>query len=349
MAGQPLTRRRRAAQAAAAPAARRAVFTPAARAAALADAARRGDRAAAAACGTTPSTIRAWRSRARAQASPGPQSKPDAPPVAHGEGDPDALLARASEERAAERRTLAKVNHLVRAGLGPDARALSTVASDAGRRASNLEQAAAHIRESAARLAADEARLASGQIDTLEAAAKVFMIGCLGVRWSETMRDAFWATVGAIGQAEPIEGDRVRVESPPELDAARAEIEHTWRRTAREDVLAEQAQEREAAASAAIMPASAIPGGGGAADFGAAASDPEDPPPDPNPPPEQPDGLSFDQLPEEWRRKFALRPSLGVREFLGAQRREESARRTPRPSGPSRRDRFSFRHPGLLP
>jgi hypothetical protein len=57
--------------------------------------------------------------------------------------------------------------------------------------------------------------------------------------------------------------------------------------------------------------------------------------------------MSFDELPDEWRRRYELNPSLGVREYALAVKREErqeaeGGRRLPR-RGP----RPSFRHPAL--
>ena len=343
MSGQPLTRARRAA---AAPAARRAAFTPAARAAALADAERRGDRAAAAACGTTPSTICAWRSRARAQTSPGggSQSKPAAPPVAH--GDPDTLLARAAEERAAERRALTKVNRLVRAGLGPDARALSSVASDAGRRASSLEQAAAHARETSARLATEEARLSEAHVQAFDTLARLFFTAC-GLGWRREHEALLTALLAAFAEAERGDDGKLRVTIPAdEADAAREAIE----RAIRPRLVAALEEEREATNAGVTSPERET-AAGGAADFGATDSGLEDPPPDP--PPAQPDpeadGLpGWDELDETWKRRYGLNRSLGIREYAAAQQREENnRRRVVAAPGPSRADRYRFSHPGL--
>jgi hypothetical protein len=57
--------------------------------------------------------------------------------------------------------------------------------------------------------------------------------------------------------------------------------------------------------------------------------------------------MSFDELPDDWRRRYELNPSLGVREYALAVKREErqeaeGGRRLPR-----RSPRPSFRHPAL--
>jgi hypothetical protein len=57
--------------------------------------------------------------------------------------------------------------------------------------------------------------------------------------------------------------------------------------------------------------------------------------------------MSFDELPDEWRRRYELNPSLGLREYAVAVKREERQEAEQGGRLPRRSPRPSFRHPAL--
>src|SRR5262249_41874438 len=59
------------------------------------------------------------------------------------------------------------------------------------------------------------------------------------------------------------------------------------------------------------------------------------------------EAVSFDELPDEWRRRYELNPSLGVREYALAVKREERQEAEHGVRLPRRSPRPSFRHPAL--
>jgi hypothetical protein len=65
------------------------------------------------------------------------------------------------------------------------------------------------------------------------------------------------------------------------------------------------------------------------------------------PAPDEESGLSWGDLPEDWKARFNLQPKLGLYEYEQSLKREDMARRQPRASAPGRFDPARFTHPGL--
>jgi hypothetical protein len=208
------------------------------------------------------------------------------------------------------------------------------------------------------RVQAAEAKLAERHTWAFGQVVRCFVEAC-GLGWSEAHERLVGGVLRSFAEAR-IENGRLRAEFPePETQAARRALDGVLGRdraalgdnelpSAEEIERAVEAEAQQIADAALLVepvrmentaPVSAA-GRGAETDHAASAS--QDNPAEP----EHSDALSFDQLPEEWQRKYRLHPSLGVREYLAAVKREQREEQE-RQAMPTRRERHpSFSHPG---
>jgi hypothetical protein len=322
-------------------------FDAASRTAALKLAEKIGDKAAAKEIGCQPATIRSWRSRA----------KPQTLTVAEHDGsDADALAARAAVARQDGDDAQAKVRDLMTEGRASDARALSQVVKDRSEQASRLEADARATREHELRVKAAETALRDEHIRLFQLAVRTF-VRALGLGWGRAHDDLVWALLRALANAERDEHGKVVVGLPePETSDARAAIDRVL--VKREEPDAEDGDEPDEPESEHDGEADAIredypetsEGPRAPVEKSAVAIADSTPAPDVLASAPEPDDLpAWDDLPADWKQRFALRRDLGRYEFAQELERERHAdeQRTHQPRRPSRADALDFTHPGL--
>ena len=316
-------------------------FDAASRTAALKLAEKIGDAAAARQIGCQPATIRSWRSRA----------KPQTPTIAEHDGDADTLEARAATARQDEADAQAKVRDLMAEGRASDARALSQVVKDRSDQASRLEADARATREHELRVKTAETALSDEHIRLFQLAGRTF-VKALGLGWSRAHDDLVWALMRALANAERDENGKVVIALPePETSAAREAIDRMLVKREESDAEDEDEPDEPEAESEGIredyLETSEAPRG--TVEKSAVAVADFTPAPDVLAPEPEGDLPAWDDLPADWRQRFALRRELGRFEYaqvLDRERRENESR-AHAARRPSRADAYDFTHPGL--
>jgi transposase len=358
MAGRPLKRQREreatlAAQQAAGRARPRAKNQdPATRQATVERAAKIGDAAAAAEVGVSSATVRSWRRRQKAEATNPAATTPSSVDMPQTSVDGDAVaqmrstagLARDLAEEAARQSQGA-----MRAGEAVKVRELSASAKMWAATATSLEQASAVAASAEIRLTEAQGRLIVALIKDYHAA--------IGVPLTPSARTVLRHLLE--------QGERGSETPPPDAERAAEEIRGHFRQTLAAELAAEAVVElaeegmsgREVADVLGVGEATVrrdldasndapehedASENGGARDRDAsngadtirtlAEQEPDD-------------GLpAWDELPDEWQRKYALQPHLGRHEYANALKREALTGPLP----PTRPSRFAhLRHPGL--
>ncbi len=260
--------------------------------------------------GVASGTVRQWVARARAKGGPGSVGVVDRSADGDGLSRVERLRAAADRARAASSRALDAADALLAKSMASEARNASVVAGVWADRARELEEAARL--EELHEVALDEAqgRLLADRVTRA--------FGLLGLPVPGEL-------LGVVLQGgEPDEGL---------VEAARSSIRRPIEAEVRREVLAELEAQRVAVAE---LPAGVDDG----EEIADAVVVEEEVVAD--------DGgqVRFEDLPEEWKRRYRLRPDLGVHEFVNAERRRALAVSRGRPIVGGRH-RFDFSHPGL--
>jgi hypothetical protein len=315
-----------------------------------------GDQLAAQEAGVSPSSLRSWRHRARVREARASVTTPGY--VEHGASVAD-LRSRAAAARAAERRALAKCDRLLADGEAPAAKSASQIASDAAARAVSLERAAREVEAHDARMAEQHHRLSDRQAKVFDLAVLSFF-DAIGLRWPGEIE----AVMVLISRSQTVElNDRGKLDvtiAPAAKAAARAVFLEEARR-----LLGETAPETDEQMEARIDREVRELGVEHGIDFPTEREQPADPelPADPEPEPEPvaeipPEPIeqteprleipAWDELPDDWRAKYSLRPDLGRWEYAQHLRREK--RRREEPGLPTRPSKHAIpTHPLLGP
>jgi hypothetical protein len=273
-----------------------------------------GPAAAAAEVGLSPALVRKWCQR---QKDP-PPSGATVPIVNDPASPSERRRGEAELERAAARRALDMAGVLLGKQLASEARNAATVGAMHADRAMQLEEAA---------------RLAESH--------EIALVQGRGEQVVELVSRMF-AAVGLSVPSEVAKAVLRGEEVTPEVAAAaREQVRAKFRGEARAELLAE--------IEAARLATPALSAG--------EADDGEDEPVDAEiveevesesePAPDEENGLSWADLPEDWKARFNLQPKLGLYEYEQSLKREDMARRQPRVSAPGRFDAARFTHPGL--
>jgi hypothetical protein len=333
---------------------------PAKRAHALDLAEKVGDIAAAGEIGCSPATIRSWRFRAKA-ASSTPWGDAAQRDNRAEDGDRAADLQREADEAGdAARRNVTRSEQAAEKGEARAAREYSQTARDHEQRRHALAAEARAAREHELRLRQAEHAIALADAELFLRLARMFFES-VGVGWQPAHEALLEALLAAFVDGWRDDDGKLQIKTPTaEVEAARDAIDAVFRRRYigrshkqpldeidRDDHADEIAPADDAYDESAVVQPIRADYGETTISSGAPPLDPDvavaeqdaTPAPDDLPP--------WDSLPEDWRRRYALQPTLGRYEFKNELRRRERDRQEAQAARPRRAPAApTFRHPG---